>query len=357
MYNGCPFAYKLVNIDRVPRAASEALLIGRQSHDLAADYLNRLISQDLRTDWEWAEAVFLPEGPADVADIWERFYANFILPGVMVSPGVELKLAFNRQWQPTGYFDPDVYFRMVIDFCYQQDYLAVVQDWKTNWMIPETVSKNLQLRIYGWGAMSLYPQVEEILLRLHFLRYGLNKEIMLYPQDLIGVPELIEDKINQIEKDKRFEPTPGSFCGMCGVTAHCPVMANALVPVNILYPSTREEAEKTATLLLAIRTMNKELTANLKAYTEELGPVRVGDMIYGPKETENYELDPKTITEQIIAVIGEENKENAWGVLSVTKTNLEKGLRKLGQKELLKGILAMAPTKPSYEVKFQKAKD
>jgi hypothetical protein len=275
----------------------------------------------------------------------------------MVSPGVELRLAFNRQWQPTGYFDPDVYFRMVIDFCYQQDYLAVIQDWKTNWVIPETVSKNLQLRIYGWGAMSLYPQVEEILLRLHFLRYGLNKEIMLYPQDLIGVPEMIEAKINQIESDKKFEPTPGSFCGMCGVTAHCPVMANALVPVNILYPTSREEAEKATTLLLAIRQMNKELTANLKAWTEERGPVRVGDLIYGPKETLEYDFDPKTITDQIIGEIGEENKEEAWRVLSISKTKLEKGLRKLKQKKLLEGILATAPTIPGYEFKFQKAKD
>jgi len=37
-----------------------------------------------------------------------------------------------------------------------------------------------------------------------------------------------------------FYPTPGSFCGLCGITAHCPAMAQALMPVDILAPATRK---------------------------------------------------------------------------------------------------------------------
>lgn len=76
-----------------------------------------------------------------------------------------------------------------------------------------------------------------------------------------------------------FEPTPGSFCGWCGVMAHCPVMAQAIVPVNILYPTTREDAIKAATLLLALQTMDAELKNNLKRYVKESGPVPVGDVV------------------------------------------------------------------------------
>jgi len=92
--------------------------------------------------------------------------------------------------------------------------------------MPETVEKDLQLRTYGWWLkQAVYPDAQEILLRLHFLRYGKEREVLLEPQDLEGVPEILADKINIIEQDKEYIPTPGSFCGLCGITAHCPAMA------------------------------------------------------------------------------------------------------------------------------------
>lgn len=59
-------------------------------------------------------------------------------------------------------------------------------------------------------------------------------------------------------------PIPGSFYGLCGGTAHCPVMVKALAPVEVLAPNTREPAEKAASLLLTLQEMEKELTARLK---------------------------------------------------------------------------------------------
>ena len=257
IHGGCPHAYKLIRIDKIPRATSEPLVIGRMLHELVAKYLDRLISQTLQTDWEWAQDITPKEAPADVLEVWPRFFENFILPPIE-SPGVEKQLAFNRKWEPCGYWDDDVHFRMVLDWTYRQGGLVVVQDFKSNRAIMNAVEKNLQLRTYAWGVrQALYPDAEEILLRLHFLRYGAEREILLAPGDLDTVPQELEAKIAVIEAEKHFEPTPGSFCGWCGVTAHCPVMAQALVPVEVLAPATREQAEKAATLLLTLQNLER----------------------------------------------------------------------------------------------------
>jgi hypothetical protein len=351
----CPWAYKKIYIERLPRSETEPLVIGKMLHGLTAQYLDRLIGSQLQTDWAYAEGLTPKEAPADVFDVWPRFFNSFILPS-MEAPGVELKLAFTRNWKPTEYFGDDAFFRMVLDWTYRQGELVIVQDWKSNRVVPETVEKNLQLRIYGWGVReSRYPDATEVLLRLHFLRYGAEREVLLLPEDLAAVPDELDNQIAQIESWKEFEPTPGSFCGWCGVMAHCPVMAQALVPVNILYPTTREDAVQAATLLLAIQIMDTELKNNLKRYVQENGPVPVGDVVYGPKISTSYELDPKAITDYLLNEGGLET-DQAWGLLNLTKTSLESGLRKLKRKDLIPKVLELAPSKPTEKIGFNKVK-
>jgi hypothetical protein len=351
----CPWAYRKVYLERLPRAETEPLVIGKILHDLTARYLDRLIGARIQTDWSYAEGLTPKEAPADVFDIWPRFFNSFILPP-LEAPGVELKLAFTREWKPTEYFGDNAFFRMVADWTYRQGELVIVQDWKSNRVVPETVEKNLQLRIYGWGVReSRYPDATEILLRLHFLRYGAEREVLLLPEDLATVPDELEKRIAQIEAWQEFEPTPGSFCGWCGVMAHCPVMAQAIVPVNIFYPTTREDAVQAATLLLAIQTMDAELKNNLKRYVNENGPVPVGDVVYGPKISTSYELDPKAITDYLLNEGGLET-DQAWGLLNLTKTNLESGLRKLRRKDLIHKVLELAPRKSTEKIGFNKVK-
>ncbi len=190
---------------------------------------------------------------------------------------------------------------MVIDFHFRQETLGVIIDWKTKRVMNGSVEKDLQLLAYGWGLkQALYPDIEEVLLRLHFLRYGREREVLLGPENLKDVPEMLEEKIGRIEKDKHFDPTPGSFCGMFGVTAQCPVMSKALAPVEVLAPATREQAEKAASLLLALQKMEKDLSARLKDWGRENGPVQVGDLVYGPTAVTSYDLNAEKVTEVLL---------------------------------------------------------
>jgi len=355
LYERCPWAYKKVIMDGVPRASNEAMVTGRMLHALIADYLLRLINQKQQTDWEWAEGAAPQDASSDVLQIWQRFYNSFILPPALEVYGVEHKLAFDRNWQLCEFFSPEAYFRMVVDFHFQQGELAVVLDWKSNRAVPETVEKDLQLRTYGWGLKhSVYPEVEEILLRLHFLRYGKEREVLLEPQDLEGVSEILIDKIKVIEQDQEYTPTPGSFCGLCGITVHCPTMAQALMPVEVLAPATREQAEKAASLLLTLQKMEKELASRLREWVKENGAIQVGDLIYGPNQVVSYDLNPKIVTTCLLEA--GLDREEVWPLLSMTKTNLEKGLRKLRRKDLFELALSTGIGKRSEKIEFQKVK-
>jgi hypothetical protein len=364
LYGRCPWAFKTVYLDKIPRAESEALKIGSDSHKHVGDYLSRLVNTGQSTDWAWAEGLLTLSDHPDVVEIVQRFVENFVLPPSIEAPGIENKLAFDANWQPCEFFSEAAYFRMVIDFHFRQEALGVITDWKTNRAMPETVEKDLQLRTYGWGLKrALYPDIAEVLLRLHFLRYGREREVLLTPQDLAGVPEELQARIEVIEADQTFTPTPGSFCGMCGVTAHCPVMAQALVPVEVLAPATREQAEKAASLLLTLQNLEKELAARLKEYVREFGPVQVGDLVYGPVLGVDYDLDPKTVTDQLLEM--GYPSDNVWKVLTIGKTSLDRGLKELGligkrskeRKALVEQFLAAAPSKTTEKIGFSKVKE
>jgi len=352
LYQRCPWAFKTVYLDKLPRTADEARATGQLLHSLVADYLERLIATGQATDWMWARLATPRNGNPEVVEMWERFYNTFTLPAGLVAPGVERQLAFDRKWRPVKFNSKRARFRMVLDFHFRQENLAVLIDWKTNRAM-NGAEKNLQLLAYGWGLkQALYPDIEEVLLRLHFLRYGREREVLLGPDDLRGVPDMLEEKIRVIEKDKHFDPSPGSFCGMCGVTAHCPAISQALAPIEVLAPATREQAEKAASLLLAIQQMEKELSARLKEWVREHGPVQVGDMVYGPSETVSYDLDPRAVVEFLLNEGLE--KEAIWPLLNLTKTGLERGLKKLRRSDLLDPILSLSNRRTTERIDFRK---
>jgi len=351
LYERCPWAYKTVYLDKLPRAGNEARTTGQIMHAMIAGYLERLVKLSQPTDWAWARLATPADGHPEVLEMWERFYNTFTLPAGLVAPGVERQLAFDRKWRLVKFASKRARFRMVLDFHFRQETLAVIIDWKTNRTM-NGVEKNLQLLTYGWGLkQALYPDAEEVLLRLHFLRYGKEREVMLGSNDLESVPEMLEEKIKVIEQDKHFDPSPGSFCGMCGVTAHCPVMSQALAPVEILAPSSWEQAEKAASLLLSLQKMEKELSARLKEWVREHGPLQVGDLVYGRSEAVSFDLDPKMVVEFLLNEGLE--REAVWPLLSITKTGLERGLKKLRRLELLEHVLSRSHRKTTERIDFR----
>lgn len=351
LYDRCPWAYKLTHLDQIPREENPPQKLGKELHQKIEAYLSRLISRKYPTDWTWAAQ---QPASAEAQEVWERFYGRFTLPAAMEAPGVERKLAFTRTWEPCDFLAPEAFFRLVVDFHYRQNSLAVITDWKSGWVLPDSVEDSLQLRIYGWAiCKAVYQDIQEVLLRLHFLRFGRDLEVLLTPADLQSVPQEIEARIAVIEADQTFAPRPGSFCDWCGLTAYCPVMAQALVPREIVAIATREQAQQAAELLLALREMDKFLTTRLKDWVQAHGPIPLGDLVFGPSESVTYSLDSQEVVQKLLAAGLE--RQSIWPLLSVSKSTLERALKKLKRRDLLKQILVQAPQKVADRFDFRKA--
>ncbi len=79
-------------------------------------------------------------------------------------------------------------------------------------MLYALIADYLQLRTSGWGLKkAVYPEIQEILLRLHFLRYSKEPEVLLEPQDFEGVPEILADKI-KVTKTTPLPAAPSAAC-------------------------------------------------------------------------------------------------------------------------------------------------
>jgi hypothetical protein len=124
------------------------------------------------------------------------------------------------------------------------------------------------------------------------------------------------------------------------------------VPVEVLSPARREQAEKAASLLLTLQRMEKDLSARLKEWLRVNGPIQVGDLVYGPTTITSYDFNAQAVATFLLeAGI---SRDEVWGILSVTKTNLERGLRKGRRKDLLECIRASAVAKVSERIEFRK---
>jgi hypothetical protein len=131
-------------------------------------------------------------------------------------------------------------------------------------------------------------------------------------------------------------------------------MASALIPVEIMAPATREQAEKAATLLLTLEAMEKALKERLKEWVREYGPVVVNDMVYGVNTTQTYNLDAQAVANHLLEAGLE--KDTVWSFLGITKTALERGLSKVRRKDLLPPILEMSECKEGSRIEWRKVK-
>ena len=90
----------------------------------------------------------------------------------------------------------------------------------------------------------------------------------------------------------------------------------------------------------------------MKEWVKENGAIQVGDLVFGPAPVVSYDFDPRQIVQTLLEA--GLDREQIWPLLSITKTNLEKGLRKLRRRDLLEQVYSSTASKVSEKVDFRK---
>lgn len=276
----CPFYFKMAHVLKKPKPESEIMVRGRILHEILAAYTNECYKAQVGhlDNWkEIAEPILIKACvPTDEkASILEHVH-NFTssneiqLEGLA---GVELELAFTKEFKRTAWFAPDAFFRAKIDLLYLFGTAGRVEDYKTGYSFEADEN---QLKEYAYLLSLVYPQIENFELVWNFTNFSHKKTLTIEKSDLKSIGEFLHGKIAKIVAEKNFKPKMGTLCATCDYWSECPAMKlrNDLIKA----PSTKDEARALVEQVIAADKHSDELKTVLKGYVKDNGSVAVGDM-------------------------------------------------------------------------------
>lgn len=150
-------------------------------------------------------------------------YENWI-DRVRRGPGdlyVERKLALTKDFQPTGYFDSNVWYRGIGDVIRVWDDVALVLDWKTGKILED----ESQLMLMAQCVFSYFPAVRIVQSQYVWLKHDCvtsrHYTRTAIASEWIGMLERV-NTLETMHKTMSFPPKPGRLCARyCPVTS-CP---------------------------------------------------------------------------------------------------------------------------------------
>ena len=133
----------------------------------------------------------------------------------------EQKLALTAEFQPTGFFASNTWFRTVLDFAAIFKTTAAVVDYKTG----KVQSDLTQLKLMSATIMHYSPEVERVQARLLFLNHAHAERAEFSRADIPGIWAEILPRVKDLQlgqAENRYPPKPSGLCVRhCSVTS-CP---------------------------------------------------------------------------------------------------------------------------------------
>lgn len=350
MFDECPLRYYQRKVEMREEPVGEGALCGRFGHNVAEFYIKDLLKTGSTTDYSKLRAL-IDKHQVDLVEVDEveaeaiteamlNWGENFILPeGERIA--VELGLAFDAEWNVVLWDSEKARFRARLDLVFFEDSKTVViTDWKSDRHLPKRVAvvKSWQLKIYAFLMAILEPTAENFIVRLHFLRYGVEHELVFSREELLSVHDELVLKFAEIDECVDFEARVGSHCEFCGFIPECPKMMGALiVNKNPYVLVTEENAFKAAELLFALDRVKKEVNDCLKDYVKRNGPVELNNQVLGFHPTQSTKYPDLEELAGALVKTGLD-RDAVWSAFSATKSSVEKTLKKGKKLHLLDDV-------------------
>jgi hypothetical protein len=205
-YEICPKRHNEIdNLKSVKDSGGEQLVWGNQVHDA----MHRRL-KDKKP---------LPPEMLDYEQFAQRVEAKHAAMGGELL--VEQKYAITREFGPTGYFAPDVWYRGIADALLVAPPVALVIDWKTGKIQEDSV----QLALMAQCILSQYPAVHKVASRFAWLKEHAETDDVFSRQDMVRIwPGLLE-RIGFMERSaaqQDYPPKPGKLCRKFCPVVSCP---------------------------------------------------------------------------------------------------------------------------------------
>jgi putative RecB family exonuclease len=238
-YEQCPARFKLQYIEKVETEGAESVeaFLGSRVHealeklyrDLDHQKMNTLeeLLDFLRSMWtkNWSDDIIIvnKEYTAEnyqkmaekyLTDYYQRYQPFTQGKTVALEERILIVLDPSGQYKMQGYIDRLTETR---DGYYE------IHDYKTNARLPlaEYLRTDRQLALYMIGVKDAYPDVHDIRLVWHFLKFDKEVNSTRTEAELAALKAETIRLIQQIEQEEVFEARPGFLCEWCEFKPIC----------------------------------------------------------------------------------------------------------------------------------------
>lgn len=212
----CPKRHYEVDIAKNYVDTSAQLDWGNSVHkSMAAALLHKAKLPASGTGRDRVEPAPLPSEMKDYQK-WVHAYTQPSLPGQLY---VEQKYAITRDFQPTGWFDGNVWYRGICDKLRVNKDLALAADWKTGKVLHDSI----QLMLMSQCIFSHHPQVQIINTQFVWLKDDCVTDDTFTRATIAKEWPPVLERVKALEEAARtlsYPPRPNRMCAR-----YCPVIS------------------------------------------------------------------------------------------------------------------------------------
>lgn len=238
-YEQCPQKFKLQYIDKVETEVQESVeaFLGSRVHDtlekLYRDCQHHKINTleellgFLRSEWEanWSDAIVIVNDEYTVENylkMAEKYISDYYTRYHPFNQGrtVALEERILITLDPVGEYKLQGYIDRLSE---GKDGFYEIHDYKTNSRLPlpEYIRSDRQLALYMIGVKNQYPDVKQVRLIWHFLKFDKEIDSSRTDAELESLKIETIKLIQRIEQDETFQTNPSILCDWCEFKACC----------------------------------------------------------------------------------------------------------------------------------------
>ena len=239
-YEQCPQKFKFHYIDKIETKEEETVeaFLGTRVHEALEKLYRDLQHQKentleellafFKSEWNsnWNDDIiivnaeytadnYLKMGQKYLTDYYQRYHPFHQGRTVALEQLIRITLDAAGEYKLQGYIDR---LTETTDGFYE------IHDYKTNSRLPlpDYIRTDRQLALYMIGVKNQYPDVKDVRLIWHFLKFDKEIDSTRTDEELEQLKKDTIQLIKHIEQDERFEASPGYLCDWCEFQSCCP---------------------------------------------------------------------------------------------------------------------------------------
>lgn len=203
----CPYSVYLQRVEKHKAPPSPALTRGSEVHDMCEQYLKGTVLEVPEEFKHWEDKLNELRDLTTKGTCWP-----------------EKELAFNKDWEMTGWFADDCWCRFKADVIVQEDETSFrIIDWKTGRAHGNEFSHAEQLKYYAVALGMAIPEAEFISASMYYLDQGTQTLDKTFTrEELVYFLPLVTERGLSLTERETWPATPSdSACRWCGMKEFC----------------------------------------------------------------------------------------------------------------------------------------